>query len=120
MNCPGALARGSGTPPLGFSTADKRRCSPDVVRSLQMLLNARARREAMESIDRGDRVEAFDQISFCLASSEPAPADVRDADTFRDELNDLESLRASLETGEDDAMVRKQMAYRRESVRKGR
>ena len=94
--------------------------SPDVLSSLQMLLNARARREAMERIDIGDREGALGQIAFCLADMGAAQPSVRNTDTFREELNDLQALFSSIESSEDDAMARKQMAYRRESLRKGR
>lgn len=115
------LAEVSFAPAVGTrETVDALESSPDVLRSLQMLLNARARREAMERIDEGDRDGALDEIAFCMLRSVAAPASVRDNDIFRNELNDLESLRASLETSEDDVMARKQMAYRRESLRKGR
>ena len=101
-------------------TVDALESNPDVIRSLEMLLNARARREAMERLDRGDREGALDQIAFSMLRSVAAPASVRDSNIFREELNDLESIRASLENSEDDVMVRKQMAYRRESLRKSR
>ena len=94
--------------------------SPDVVRALQLLLNARARREAMRLMDEGDRDGAIDELAMCTFRSVDLPYGVSDTDIFRHELNDLESLQASLAASEDDAMVRKQMAYRRESLRKGR
>jgi Ca-activated chloride channel family protein len=94
--------------------------NPDVISSLQMLLNARARREAIKRIDVGDREGALDGIAFCLMSVAAAPASVRNTETFRDEINDLDVLFSSLKDGEDDVMARKQMAYRRESLRKGR
>ncbi|MEP6705141.1 MAG: hypothetical protein ABJB34_10090 [Acidobacteriota bacterium] len=62
-----------------------------------MLLSAgSSRREAMERIDKGDREGALDQIAFCMLRSVAAPASVRNSDTFREELNDLESLHATL------------------------
>lgn len=92
----------------------------DVLRSLQMLLNARARREAMERLDAGDRDGARDQIEFVALRSVAMAASVGETDEFRDELNDLEILYSKLDSAEDDVMARKQMAYRRESLRKGR
>lgn len=94
--------------------------NPDVVGSLQMLLNARARREAMKRMDAGDREGAIEGIALCMRSTAAAPASVRNTDTVREELDDLAALFSSLENSEDDVMARKQMAYRRESVRKGR
>ena len=102
------------------ATMDALESNPEVVRALQMLLNARARREAMELIDKGDREGALHEVAFCMRQSAAAPASVRNTDEFRDELNDLDVLFAKLESSEDDVMARKQMAYRRESLRKGR
>ena len=90
----------------------------DVVRSTQVLLNARARGEALLKMVAGDRDGALDQIAFCLSSSRPMAADASDA--FLAELQDLGEIQASLENAEDDVMARKRMAYRRESIRKGR
>ena len=93
---------------------------PDVLRSLQMLQNARARREAMERIDRGDREGALDEIAMCSFKMAAAPESVRDTPEFEAEANDLEILFSLVGDGEDDAMARKQMAYGREKLRKGR
>jgi Ca-activated chloride channel family protein len=92
----------------------------DVVSSLQMLLNARARREAMNRIDEGDREGALDEIDLCTFKMVAASPDFGNSEVFRAELEDLQSLRSSLQNSEDDKMVRKQMAYRRESLRKGK
>jgi hypothetical protein len=92
----------------------------DVVSSLQMLLNARARREAMNRIDEGDREGALDEIDLCTFKMVAASPEFGNSEVFRAELEDLQSLRSSLQNSEDDKMVRKQMAYRRESLRKGK
>ena len=117
----GELVEASFAPPVANrETVDMLQSSPDVIGSLQILLNARARREAMKLLDDGDREGALHEIAMCTFKSVSLPHGVSDADIFRAEFSDLESLRASLEGSEDNAMIRKQMAYRRESLRKGR
>ena len=92
----------------------------DVVRSLQVLLNARARREAIERMDEGDREGALQGILFSRMASAQVAAEIGDSYAFSAELEDLESISSSLENGDDDVMARKRMAYRRESIRKSR
>ncbi|HVF30850.1 MAG TPA: hypothetical protein VNA22_07765, partial [Pyrinomonadaceae bacterium] len=94
--------------------------NPDVVLALQLLLNARARREAMELMDEGDRDGARDAIDLCALKSVAASEAFPQSAALRDEVEDLGILFDRLENSDDDAMARKQMAYRRESLRKGR
>ena len=94
--------------------------SPDVVLALQMLLNARARREAMRLMDEGDRDGAIDELAMCSLKMVSEWDEVSDTDAVSLEFEDLESLQESLKSSGDDAMVRKQMAYRRESLRKSK
>ncbi len=115
------IVEGSFSPEIADAdTVDTLDRDPDVARSLQMLLNARARREAMEKLDEGDRDGALNNICLAMASSFKMVAEMPYLEDFGAEQEDLASLRASLENCEDDAMARKQMAYRRESIRKGR
>ncbi len=91
----------------------------DVVRAVQLLMNARARREAMSQMDAGDYMAASATMDAALGSTNilfcRAPSL---------ELNEeISSLRISAEALMDrkkDALSRKQMAYSRESRRKGR
>ncbi|MEP7213358.1 MAG: VWA domain-containing protein [Acidobacteriota bacterium] len=93
--------------------------NPDVEQAVVLLMNARARREAMEHIDRGD----FSGALFCVAdpSREVARLYSRTgSEALKDEMDDLESVQQILFSREDDLMARKRLAYRRESTRKGR
>jgi Ca-activated chloride channel family protein len=90
-----------------------------VVQAVQLLMNARARREAMEHLDRGEFGAAVGTLkSYAAATSvlaSRAPSAALDA-----ELKDLEEIQFSLLSREEDDMSRKKMAYRREATRKGR
>jgi len=91
----------------------------EVQEAVVLLMNARARREAMEHIDEGD----FSAVSFCLAA--PRQEAVRlysktGSKALKDEIDDLESVNQLLLNREDDLMARKRLAYRRESTRKGK
>lgn len=91
----------------------------DVAPAVQLLMNARARREAMERIDRHDFAGAANAISMAAMDSEvlfsrlPSPM-------LAAEFNDLGDLKESLRSRENDALSRKKMAYRRESLRKNK
>ncbi len=92
---------------------------PDVEQAVVLLMNARARREAMEHIDEGD----FD-AAFCLMSVAADDASALysrgPSEALKNELDDLESVNQLLMNREDDLVARKRLAYRRESTRKGR
>ncbi len=84
-----------------------------------LLMNSRARREAMGHIDLGD-------ISLAMACFEaPRQEAARlysrtGSKALKDEIDDLESVNELLLNREDDLMARKRLAYRRESTRKGK
>ena len=93
--------------------------SVEAVTAVRLLMNARARREAVERMDRRDFAGAAESInfaaletdfSFCLSHSPALQA----------ELDDLDSLKESLKSRENDSRSRKNMAYRRESLRKNK
>ena len=91
----------------------------DVVRAVQLLMNARARREAMSQLDAGNFDAARATMHAAVGSTQvlfsmtPSPQ-------LRAELDDLTSVEGSLSSRQNDAMSRKQMAYGREARRKGR
>lgn len=90
-----------------------------VPETVQLLMNARARKEMMEQMDEGDysgaaytlkSALALTDVQFALAAS-PALA------TEREELRSLDQMLADRA---NDAMARKRMAYGRESLRKSK
>ena len=105
-----------------FATAAKVDSLPEnaeVLEAVQLLMNARARREAVERMDRHDfagaaqalAAAAFDtDISFCKSESP----------RLQEELEDFALLKESLNFRENDALSRKKMAYRRETLRKNK
>ncbi|MEP6786913.1 MAG: VWA domain-containing protein [Acidobacteriota bacterium] len=91
----------------------------DVVRAVQLLMNARARREAMSQLDAGLYDAARSTMQAAVGSTEVLFS-LAPSLQLREELDDLSKVAGSLGSRQNDAMSRKQMAYSRESRRKGR
>ena len=93
--------------------------NPDVISAVQLLMNARARLEAIEKMDQGDFDLAQVSLKFVahetevLFSMAPSPKLMR-------ELDELAEIGEALKSREDDPLTRKRMAYGRDSRRKGR
>jgi Ca-activated chloride channel family protein len=90
-----------------------------VVEAVALLMNARARREAMRRMDERD----FEGAQFCLASVVGGTEILfshTGSPALAAELDDLRELGDSLRSRENDAFSRKKMAYRREMVRKSK
>jgi Ca-activated chloride channel family protein len=107
---------------LAADTADSVSHLPSnaaVLEAIQLLMNARARREAISHIDNLDFDRAGLVLSRATGSSDALFSRSPSA-ALRDELSDLLSIKSSLQNREEDAMTRKKMAYRSESTRKGR
>lgn len=91
----------------------------EVQEAVVLLMNARARSEAMKHVDLGEMdfalcsIEASKRAAATLYSRTGSKA-------LKDELDDLESVNDLLMNREDDLMARKRLAYRRESTRKGK
>jgi Ca-activated chloride channel family protein len=93
--------------------------NPDVINAVRLLMNARARLEAIALMDLGDfgamqnaLISACEEteVAFCMA---PSPELERE----RDELAELGE---TLKSRTNDVFARKHMAYSRESRRKGK
>jgi Ca-activated chloride channel homolog len=82
----------------------------EVTGAVQLLMNARARREAIDRMDRNDysgaRQALYSRISACSLHFEAAPNLEMEA-----ELNELRELDNALDDRNKDKMTRKQMAY---------
>ena len=91
--------------------------NPEVLESLTLLNNARARREMMDHIDRGDY-----EIAKCVRASMEQETSVLfsrvASPRLAEELEDLRDLDPLL--SRQDHSSRKRMAYRRESTRKSK
>lgn len=91
----------------------------DVLDAVQMLINARARREAMELMDRFDYDGAQD-ILKCVAHSSEAAYARTSLPRFAEEAEDLSRQALALDDRNSDGRTRKEMAYRRENIRKSK
>ncbi|MGD9588581.1 MAG: VWA domain-containing protein [Pyrinomonadaceae bacterium] len=105
-----------------FDSADAAAAVPAnvaVVEAVQMLINARARREMVDAIDRGDRDGAH-QVLFSVATSSRDLArryTIPDLDAEADELDDIGR---HLNTAERAMLARKRGIYGRDRIRKGK
>jgi hypothetical protein len=107
--------------PVEFATQTEVERSPvnhEVSQAVQFLMNARARNEAMKSMDRGDYTGA----QFVLGSALTATRSLSTASAsdVMDESASLEELRSSLTDRLKDKMSRKKMAYAAYSRRTGK
>jgi len=101
------------------STVEQLSRDPQVLKTVQLLNNARARREAIERMDRRDYSGAQELLKSVSASSKVLSSIAPSAEIAA-ELDDLTRLRSVLSDRSNDVMARKQMGYRRESIRKGK
>ena len=93
----------------------------DLMKAITLLMNARARSEAMDRIDRGDHAGAQMALAAAASLSEIALSDFGSEDEdLRSEVSDLNDIQFSLLSSPSDPMTRKRMAYRRESIRKNK
>ncbi|MDQ1593024.1 MAG: Ca-activated chloride channel [Pyrinomonadaceae bacterium] len=83
-----------------------------VVKAVQMLMNARARREAIAYMDAGDYDSYREVVSASIASSRFAFAPMQaDADVLA-ELSSLEALSDTADDRHQDQLNRKRLSYR--------
>ncbi len=107
---------------IGFETAEVVATlseNPEVLKGVQMLINARARREAMERMDEGDYSGARVSLKSVAASTDILFSRIASPDLLF-ELNQLNELDESLKDRDNDQLGRKLLAYQRESIRKGK
>lgn len=91
----------------------------NVTEAVRLLMNARARKEAIEHMDGGDFAMAEVVLKMVATASQDAYAK-SPSPAMQAELEDLQEMRSMFEQRENDAMTRKRMAYSREARRKGR
>jgi Ca-activated chloride channel family protein len=92
----------------------------DVVKAVQFLMNARARREAMERIDRGDFAGAQVLLGQSIAATQAACAPFASLNSVIEECESLEEIANSLDHRNQDRMSRKKLAYAAYSRRTGK
>jgi len=89
----------------------------DVVKAVQFLMNARAKREAMNRIDSGDYSGAQHILGESLRQTELACADVMSSADVQEECTSLSATQKSLMDRLQDRMSRKRLAYQSYSRR---
>lgn len=81
-----------------------------VVKAVHMLMNARARREAMAHMDRADYTLAKDVVGSAIADLQPLCCSMPDSEV-KEELHQLEEIEDALGDRGKDKMTRKRLAY---------
>ena len=104
-----------------FATETEVERSPlndEVIKTVQFLMNARARNEAMKRMDRGDYDGAQAVLASAYGSTQALPC--ASAPEVREETAALEELRSSLTDRLKDRMSRKKLAYAAHHRRTGK
>lgn len=92
----------------------------EVVRAVQFLMNARARREAMEQIDAGDFAAARSVLAQSITATQVACAPFATMQAVIDECASLEEVAMSLKDRVKDKLSRKKLAYSAYSRSRGK
>lgn len=92
----------------------------EVQKAVQLLMNARARREAIDLMDKGDYESAQGVMKAAFAGTQVMAAAMPEAAEFAEELVALDELSLSLDNRADDKMSRKKMAYQSYSRTRGK
>jgi len=91
----------------------------EVARAVQLLMNARARREAMVRMDQNDYTGAH--AALLMAADDTGIMFARaSSPELAEELRDLDDLKQLLESRANDSISRKKLAYRSEALRKNK
>ncbi|MBD0371673.1 MAG: VWA domain-containing protein [Pyrinomonadaceae bacterium] len=83
----------------------------EVEKVVRMLMNARARREAMAHMDRGDYVMARQVVTSALSASMPLFNSPAATPEVMEERQQLEEIESSLTNRSEDKMTRKRLFY---------
>lgn len=83
----------------------------EVAKAVQMLMNARARAEAVRHMDRGDYVGSQRVLRDAFLASEVAFAPMANSGDVRDEMSSFEEYYETLNERSSDKMSRKRMLY---------
>lgn len=118
----GSQVEVSQTVTLGYASAGVAEMLPqneDVLRVVALLMNARARTEAMRRMDAGDYYGAQIIIDDALLQSEPLASVMRSPE-FDKDVRMLKMHRLELDNRSEDQMTRKRLAYAARHRRTGR
>lgn len=92
----------------------------ELAKSRQLLMNARARREAMNRMDSGDVVGAQQILAHAVSATRVACAPLGDAPEVLEECAELEGLGKSLLSQSVFKLNRKKLAYSADARRRGK
>ncbi len=92
----------------------------EVEQAVVLLMNARARKEMIEHMDRGEYSAARSVLRSVAADTDVAFSLLPSSAALAEEKEDLDELEAMMAERENDPIYRKRLAYRRESTRKGK
>jgi len=85
--------------------------NPEVPKAVQLLMNARARREAMKHVDTGDFAAARQIISFAVSQTYAACAPLASSAEVQEEIAMLNDLNEGLRKPSASKITRKQLTY---------
>jgi hypothetical protein len=83
----------------------------EVAKAVQMLMNARARAEAVRRMDRGDFAGSQQVLGQAYAASQAAFAPMASSPDVQDEMSAFEEYNQNLADRSSDKMSRKRMIY---------
>src|SRR6266404_1261556 len=92
----------------------------EVAKAASLLMNARARKEAIQYMDQGNRAMAGHVLASALGATQVACAPMAASPEVQAEYKALAELQASLTKPEQDKASRKQMAYAALSRQRGK
>src|SRR5689334_23049015 len=99
---------------------DRSEMNEEVIKAVQLLMNARARNEAMKRMDRGDYDGAQAIIGSAHAQTQVLSASCAPAAALREEMASLQATATSLKDRLNDKMSRKKLAYAAYNRRSGK
>jgi Ca-activated chloride channel family protein len=100
------------------SEIDRSEMNHEVIKTVQFLMNARARNEAMQRLDRGDYAGAESLIGSALSATQALG--IAAAPGMMEEMASLQETASSLKDRLNDKMSRKKLAYAAYSRRTGK
>jgi len=92
----------------------------EVIKAVQFLMNARARREAIERVDAGDYAAARHILGQSIANTQSACAPFAGSAEVMEECASLEAVATSLQDRLQDKLSRKKLAYQAYSRSSGK
>jgi Ca-activated chloride channel homolog len=100
------------------STVENLAIDERVVKAVQILMTARARREAIEHLDRGDAVGAAAVVRGSMQQMAVACAPMMQDEEVQEQMQVFEDLAFELENRQDPSLTRKKMSYQSHNLQR--